>query len=151
MANHTPSQSKRDIITLADLAPRHDVRGGHGRQIFGTGAVDPIAEAAGRAESRAAGSKKTKDLSPKSNPKGGRGGRLASNANVTLVHLLWRKHTMAGSKKTKDLSPKKNPKGGKIAGNANVTLVRAAKPVIKKDLSPKTSPKGGKSGFKVAN
>ena len=106
MANHTPSQSKRDIVTLADLAPRHDVRGGHGRQIFGTGAVDPIAEAAGRAESRAAGSKKAKDLSPKS-----------------------------------------NPKGGKIAGNANVTLVRAAKPVIKKDLSPKTSPKGGKKAL----
>ena len=109
MANHTPSQSKRDIVTLADLAPRHDVRGGLGRQIFGTGAVDPIAEAAGRAESRAAGSKKTKDLSPKSNPKGGRGGRLAANANVTLV--------------------------------------RAAKPVIKKDLSPKTSPKGGKKAL----
>ena len=54
---------------------------------------------------------------------------------------------MAGSKKAKDLSPKSNPKGGKIAGNANVTLVRAAKPVIKKDLSPKTSPKGGKKAL----
>lgn len=31
-------------------------------------------------------------------------------------------------KKSKDLSPKKHPKGGKLAGNDNLTLVRAAKP-----------------------
>jgi hypothetical protein len=35
---------------------------------------------------------------------------------------------MMATKKSKDLSPKGNPKGGKLAGNDNLTLVRAAKP-----------------------
>jgi hypothetical protein len=44
------------------------------------------------------------------------------------------------TKKSKDLSPKTNPKGGKIAGNDNLTLVRAGK---SKDLSPNKNPRGG--------
>ena len=48
----------------------------------------------------------------------------------------------------KDLKPKstavKGGKGGRIAGNDNITLVRAAKPVVKKDLPPKKDVKGGK-------
>lgn len=48
----------------------------------------------------------------------------------------------------KDLKPKstavkggKNGKNGRIAVNDNITLVRAAKPVVKKDFPPN---KGGK-------
>lgn len=53
------------------------------------------------------------------------------------------------SSKTKDLPPKKSGqvKGGgknRIAGNENLTLIRAAKPKVKKDLPPKKNPKGGK-------
>jgi hypothetical protein len=29
------SPSRRDVVTIDDLAPRHDVRGGSGRQVFG--------------------------------------------------------------------------------------------------------------------
>lgn len=53
---------------------------------------------------------------------------------------------MAPTKKPlKDLKPKstavKGGKGGRIAVNDNITLVRAAKPVVKKDFPPN---KGGK-------
>ncbi len=52
-----------------------------------------------------AGSKKTKDLSPKSNPKGGRKAP-GPNDNFTLVRA-------AKPAIKKDMSPKSNPKGGK--------------------------------------
>ncbi len=53
---------------------------------------------------------------------------------------------MAPTKKPlKDLKPKSTAvKGGKLAANDNITLVRAAKPVVKKDLPPKKDVKGGK-------
>jgi hypothetical protein len=48
----------------------------------------------------------------------------------------------------KDLPAKKDVKGGakRLAGNDNLTLVRAAKknPQASKDLPPSKSPKGGK-------
>ncbi|MEQ1731657.1 MAG: hypothetical protein ABL982_25065 [Vicinamibacterales bacterium] len=48
-------------------------------------------------------------------------------------------------KPLKDLTPKSTAvKGGKLAANDNITLVRAAKPVVKKDLPPKKDVKGGK-------
>ncbi len=51
-----------------------------------------------------AGSKKTKDLSPKSNPKGG-AKKLSANDSVTLVRA-------AKPAVKKDLPAKANPKGG---------------------------------------
>ena len=51
------------------------------------------------------------------------------------------------AKKNKDLSPKSSGvvKGGKLAGNDNMTVVRAAKPTPKrKDLPSRTDVKGGK-------
>ncbi len=53
----------------------------------------------------AAASKKAKDLSPKSNPKGG-AKRISANASLTLVRA-------AKPAVKKDMSPKSNPKGGK--------------------------------------
>ena len=50
--------------------------------------------------------KKSKDLAPKKNPKGG--GIRLSNDNFTLVRA-------AKPAVKKDLSPTKNPKGGKKA------------------------------------
>jgi hypothetical protein len=51
------------------------------------------------------------------------------------------------AKKNKDLSPKSSGvvKGGKLAGNDNITLLRAAKPTPKKrDLPSRKDVKGGK-------
>ena len=51
------------------------------------------------------------------------------------------------SKKAKDLAPKSGAvvKGGKLAGNDNITLLRAAKPTPKKrDLPSRKDVKGGK-------
>ena len=59
------SRNRREVVTLDDLAPRHDVRGGSERRVFG---ADSNAFAS---ESDVAGKKvkKTKDLPPKSAPK----------------------------------------------------------------------------------
>jgi hypothetical protein len=53
---------------------------------------------------------------------------------------------MAKPKKTiKDLTPKSGAvKGGKLSANDALTLIRAAKPIIKKDLPPRQDVKGGK-------
>ena len=49
------------------------------------------------------------------------------------------------TKPLKDLKPKSTAvKAGKLAANDSITLVRAAKPVVKKDLPPKKVVKGGK-------
>ena len=66
------ASSRGDVITLDDLAPHHDVRGGAGRRVFGADAVltDRIPKEDTMAGSKS--TKKTKDLEPKKNPKGGR-------------------------------------------------------------------------------
>jgi hypothetical protein len=78
----------QDVVTLADLAPRHRVTGGSGRRVFGTDShTRPLEEKA------MATKKSAKDLSVKSPVKGGVGsgdgpkgpGKLATNDNVTLV------------------------------------------------------------------
>ncbi len=69
MANQKRATPTRDIVTLADLAPNRDVRGGRGRQVFGPTAVDAVRNV--HQEDNMAVSKKTKDLAPKKNPKGG--------------------------------------------------------------------------------
>jgi hypothetical protein len=39
MKTPNPVRSRRKIVTLADLAPRQDIRGGAGRRVFG---AEPI-------------------------------------------------------------------------------------------------------------
>jgi hypothetical protein len=70
----------RDVVTLDDLAPRHDVRGGSGRRVFGAD-TKAFASEGGMTGKKV---KKTKDLAPKGTSKV-KGGRLATNENLTLV------------------------------------------------------------------
>ena len=60
------TKGTRDVITLADLSPRHDVKGGSRQRIFGADSPNP----AWRTDMKT----KLKDLPPKStsNVKGGR-------------------------------------------------------------------------------
>ena len=66
MSRITKSKGTRDVITLADLAPRRDVKGGSRQRVFGIDS--PILS--GRTDMKS----KLKDLPPKSpaNVKGGR-------------------------------------------------------------------------------
>jgi hypothetical protein len=79
---------RKDIVTLADLAPRHRVVGGSERRVFGADA---------RQEDTTAS---RKDLSPRKSVKGG---RVVGNDNLTLVRA---------AKPAKDLSAGKTVKAG---------------------------------------
>src|SRR5262245_55722476 len=134
--------SKRDVVTLEDLAPRRDIRGGSARRVFGAETAN-INHRNEEDEMAASKTKKAKDLPPK---KAGavKGGGKRLNENLTLVRA-------AKPKVKKDLPPKSTAKvkgGGRLV-NENLTLVRAAKPKVKKDLPPKKSPKGGLGGYKT--
>jgi hypothetical protein len=61
-------ETRRDVVTLDDLAPRHDVRGGSGRRVFGA----DTKHFAPRSETMATKKTVKKDLQPKNSPKGGR-------------------------------------------------------------------------------
>lgn len=81
-----PAQ-KQDIVTLADLAPRHRVTGGSERRVFGTDSNPRAIE-----ENAMATKKSTKDLPAKTSVKAGAGGsggpgpgKLATNDNMTLI------------------------------------------------------------------
>ena len=87
MAQKKQTQKTRDVVTLADLAPRHDVTGGSQRRVFGSDPIEP-------AKSQG---KKVKDLPAKPGVKGG-GQNL--NDNLTLVRAA------KPTKKSKDLPPK---------------------------------------------
>lgn len=56
------SRNRREVVTLDDLAPRHDVRGGSERRVFGAD-TDEFATEHRMADKKG---KKTKDLAPKS-------------------------------------------------------------------------------------
>jgi len=144
MTSKTRSKAP-DIVTLADLAPRHPVVGGRERRIFGS---------ADKSEPRAAASRRADRDLPTSKPV--KSGRLAGNDNMTLVRAgrarqasfptqsIRRSVAMAGAKK--DLPAKKNVKGGRLGANDSMTLVRGAKP--KADLPAKKPVKGGRIGNK---
>jgi hypothetical protein len=91
----------REIVTLADLAPRQEITGGS-RRVFGADA--PSFGNARRSPSPSA-SQKTKDLAPKT-PSKVKGGRLAGNNSFTLVRV-----TRPGA--TKSLPPVRGPKSSK--------------------------------------
>jgi len=42
MKRKTPAESGRDVVTLADLAPRHRVIGGSERRVFGANTEDAM-------------------------------------------------------------------------------------------------------------
>ena len=99
MTRKPPRENKRDVVTLADLAPRHRVSGGSDRRVFGSDA--PVK----REEAERAMPKSTKkDLPVKSTVKGG---KLIGNDNLTLVR--------AAKPVTRDLPAGKPIKGGKKA------------------------------------
>ena len=68
------ASSVRDVITLDDLAPHHDVRGGGGRSVFGADAVHANRKLKEEDMAGSKSTKKTKDLPPKKSGavKGGR-------------------------------------------------------------------------------
>ena len=70
----------REIVTLADLAPRQDVRGGSVRRVFGADRVDPSYR---EGEMGTKKTKKAKDLAPKKGTVKGGGHNL--NANITVI------------------------------------------------------------------
>jgi len=99
MKTNTSPTPLRDVVTLADLAPRQRVVGGGERRVFG---ADPLV---GPKESTMAASKKaTSDLQSKKNVKGG---KIATNDNLTLVR--------AAKPAKKDLPAGKDVKAGKKA------------------------------------
>jgi hypothetical protein len=60
--------AKRHVVTLADLAPRHNVLGGSGRRVFGAEPNLPH-DAAAKDHTAAGPRNTTKDLPAKKNPK----------------------------------------------------------------------------------
>jgi hypothetical protein len=73
--------SQRDVVTLADLVPRHRVTGGSERRVFGADALVRGAED----ETMAGAKKVTKDLPSKTTRV--TGGKLATNDSLTLVRM----------------------------------------------------------------
>lgn len=121
MAQKKQTTSARDVVTLADLAPRHEITGGSGRRVFGSDATGLSADKERRdMKVTRPAAKKTKDLPAKSGVKGG-GQNL--NDNLTLLRAA------KPGKKAKDLAPKspRRVKGGGVNLNDSITLVRAAR------------------------
>ena len=106
MPQKKTSPPARDVVTLADLAPQHDVKGGSQRRVFGADPIDPSPQnRRNNMKSSKAPAKKAKDLPAKSGSVKGGGQNL--NDNITLVR---------GAKPTakkKDLPARKDVKGGK--------------------------------------
>src|SRR5262245_5547948 len=80
---------KQDVVTLADLAPRHRITGGSERRVFGTDSHPRALE-----ESAMATKKSQKDLRPNAPVKGGAAAdgskppsKLATNDNLTRVRV----------------------------------------------------------------
>jgi hypothetical protein len=78
------SSPARDVVTLADLAPRRDVKGGSQRRVFGAEPIDPSPQnQRNDTKSSKAPAKRAKDLPAKSGSVKGGGHNL--NDNITLV------------------------------------------------------------------
>jgi hypothetical protein len=110
------------VVTLADLAPQQDVKGGSQRRVFGADPVEPATQDRRNAmRPSKASSRKPKDLPAKSTSVKAGGQNL--NDNITLTRAA------KPGKKAKDLAPKSpsRVKGGGVNLNDSVTLVRAAR------------------------
>ena len=116
MAQKKQTTSAREVVTLADLAPRHEITGGSGRRVFGSDPIGPSVDKEGRdMKATKTTAKKAKERPAKSGVKGG-GHNL--NDNLTIIR---------GAKpapKRKDLTSRKEVKGGGKRLNDNMTLVR---------------------------
>lgn len=78
--------SAREVVTLADLAPRHDITGGSGRRVFGSDPIGPSVDKERREmKPTKPAPKKAKDLPAKSGVKGG-GHNLNDNLTLVRVH-----------------------------------------------------------------
>ena len=114
MTQRKPAAKDREVVTLADLAPRRRVIGGSQRTVFG---ADPVGHA--QEDSMAGTKRAAKDLPAKTTKV--KGGSLAGNDNMTFVR---------GAKPSKKDLPSKTTKvkGGRGGwdGNDNLTLVRVA-------------------------
>jgi hypothetical protein len=58
-------------VTLADLAPRHDVTGGSQKRVFGSDPISPSADKEGRDVGANKVPKKARDLPSRKDVKGG--------------------------------------------------------------------------------
>ena len=77
----TKNDRQREVMTLADLVPRHRVTGGSGRRVFGADSPLHVAE-----DETMAGTKKvTKDLASRTTSVKGGSSKLATNDNLTLL------------------------------------------------------------------
>ena len=47
MAQKKQTPKTREVVTLADLAPRHEITGGSGRRVFGSDPIGPSVERRG--------------------------------------------------------------------------------------------------------
>ena len=81
MKPKTSPDTRRDVMTLADLVPMHRVTGGSGRRVFGADAPIQAAE-----DEMMAGTKKvTKDLASRTTSVKGGSSKLATNDSLTLL------------------------------------------------------------------
>jgi len=105
MAQKKQTPKTREVVTLADLAPRYEVTGGSGRRVFGSDPVGPPVDRERRdMKATKPTAKKAKDLPAKSGVKGG-GHNL--NDNITIVRAA------KPAPKKRDLPSRKDVKGGK--------------------------------------
>jgi hypothetical protein len=80
MASEKSSRTGRHLVTLTDLAPRREIKGGSERRVFGSNPVGSAGETGMKKQPKVTG----KDLTPKSPAKVNGGGRYL-NDNITLV------------------------------------------------------------------
>jgi hypothetical protein len=97
---------RQEVVTLADLAPRHRVSGGSARRVFG---ADPLTSSDSPGDTMAP----KRDLPAKKEVKGG---RIVRNDSLTLAR--------AAEPTKRDLPASKDVKGGKVVRYDKLTLVR---------------------------
>ena len=84
MPQKKTSHPAREVVTLADLAPQHDVKGGSQRRVFGADPMEPSPRnRRSDMKSSKTPAKKAKDLPAKSASVKGGGQNL--NDNITLI------------------------------------------------------------------
>jgi hypothetical protein len=90
MADRRSVRAAREVVKLTDLAPRHDIKGGSQRRVFG---ADPIRD------DRKAGAGKTADGAAKDLPAKSsatvKGGGISRNDSVTLLRVTRRRRRRA--------------------------------------------------------
>jgi hypothetical protein len=96
-----------DVVTLADLAPRQDVKGGSQRRVFGSDPVQP---------NDALGAQRRDQ--PAKSPGSAKGGGIRRNDNITLLR------DATPPAKRKDLPARRDITGGRKRNESTVTKWR---------------------------